>query len=111
MTLALVRYTREAYIDVYGHRHPAKRITRHVKRTHKKRTPKARRWYRPTIHMGWKKTQSASVRRELALEAHEGDELAAARALQSLANVSQDTTTKKLAAADAKHFFREHKKG
>jgi hypothetical protein len=34
-----------------------------------------------------------------------GDELATARALQALANVTTDTETAKLAKADADYFF------
>jgi len=43
-----------------------------------------------------------------ALKAHKGNELATARALQALANVTADTETAKLAKADADYFFAKH---
>ena len=72
------------------------------------RTPEAERWYHPTVETGWRKTDTAETRRRKALRAHGGDELAAARGLQSLANVTLDTATKRLARADALYFYRRH---
>ena len=69
------------------------------------RTPKSKQFYHPKVHMGWKKSQGAAIRRALALRAHKGDKLATARALQALANVTTDRETKQKARADAQFFF------
>src|SRR3972149_3491793 len=102
MSIALVKvssavYVRSAYIDRYGHRHPSTKIkrkgyTRKVKRAkgRARRTPRSQRWYGPKVHMGWKKSQTAKMRRQLALKSHK-NALSAARALQALANVTTDT--------------------
>ena len=55
--------------------------------------------------MNWHKEDSEETRRTNALKAHGGDELATARALQELANVTTDPETKKLAKVDADYFF------
>ena len=67
-------------------------------------------WYKPSVTSGWNKRDPAHLRRYRAKHAHKGDNLAAGRALQALANVTTDKTTKKLARADAQYFFDEHKK-
>lgn len=74
------------------------------------RTPKSQQFYHPKVHMGWKKTQSATERRRLALKAHKGDKLATARALLALSNVTTDALTKERAGADAMYFFNLHNK-
>ena len=70
-------------------------------------------WYKTpgskSKHTGWKKSYPAKKRRSLALKGHKS-ELSAARALQALANVTSDEPTKKAAQADAKYFYREHKR-
>lgn len=71
---------------------------------------KRRVWFNPQTEMGWQKTQPAKKRRRLALRAHGGDGLATARALQALANVSQDRMTRTVAASDARYFFALHKR-
>jgi hypothetical protein len=76
----------------------------------KGRTPKAKRWYEPSVEMDWGKGMGIKERRENALEAHGGDALATARALQALANVTTDPSTKAKAGADAKHFYALHRK-
>jgi hypothetical protein len=58
--------------------------------------------------MHWHKDQPTKMRRINALKAHEGDELATARALQALANVTTDIETTKLAKTDADYFFARH---
>lgn len=73
-------------------------------------TPQRERWFAPSVSMGWEKTQPTGVRRRLALKAHKGDKLATARALQALANVTTDRTTKKLARSDALYFFDLYRK-
>jgi hypothetical protein len=72
---------------------------------------KVEKWFSPSIIMGWRKEQSATTRRRLALKSHKSDKLATARALQSLANVTKDRITKKLARADALYFYALHNKG
>ena len=76
----------------------------------KGRTPKSRRWYKPTVEMGWEKDMPVGERRELALDAHGGDLLATARSLQALSNVTTDSSTKQKAGVDAKFFFGEYRK-
>jgi len=71
---------------------------------------KKEKWYKPTTKMGWKKSMGIEERRGLALDAHGGDYLATARALQALSNISTDATTSKKAAADAKYFYTQHRK-
>jgi len=73
------------------------------------RTPKARRWFEPSVETGWEKGMPASNRRRKVLRAHGGDELASARAMQALANVTTDRATRTAAQADANYFFRKHK--
>ena len=58
--------------------------------------------------MNWRKDEPAEVRRANALKAHNGNELATARALQALANVTTDPETAKLAKTDADYFFAKH---
>ena len=48
----------------------------------------------------------AKERRELVLEAYNGDYLTSARSKQALANVTRDQATKVAALADARYFFR-----
>ncbi len=61
---------------------------------------------------GWKKSQSAKVRRSKALASRpknrslKSRRLSAGRALIALSNVTRDRATKKKARADAKYFFR-----
>jgi hypothetical protein len=68
------------------------------------------RFYHPDVEMDWHKDDSAEVRRSHALEAHGGDKLATARALQALANVTTDDKTAELAKKDADYFFKRHQK-
>jgi len=58
--------------------------------------------------MNWHKDEPAEVRRANALKAHKGDELATARALQALSNVTTDPKTSKLVKTDADYFFARH---
>ena len=74
------------------------------------KTPQRERWFSPGVEMGWEKSQPTSTRRKLALNAHGGDKLATARALQALSNVTTDRVTKKLARSDALYFFEQHRK-
>jgi len=74
------------------------------------RTPKRKRWFRPSIETGWSKDLPMNLRRARTLRAHKQDKLATARSLNALANVTTDKRTERLARADAKYFFREHAK-
>ena len=73
------------------------------------RTPKAEQWYEPGVKTGWEKGQPESVRRAKVLKAHKGDELASARSMQALSNVSTDRETASKAGRDAKYFYRQHR--
>jgi hypothetical protein len=72
------------------------------------KTPESQKWYEHGAEMDWHKEMPESTRRSNALSAHGGDELATARALQALSNVTTDAETKKLAKADAEYFFAKH---
>ncbi len=68
-------------------------------------------WYHPKVtDTGWDKDLPADIRRALMLKAHGGDELAAARACQALANVTRDKETRELAARDADELFKMHER-
>jgi hypothetical protein len=73
------------------------------------KTPSGKKWYQHNVDMNWHKDEPADIRRANALAAHQGDELAAGRALQALANVTTDSATAALAKADADYFFAKHK--
>lgn len=67
-------------------------------------------WFDPQVETGWTKGMRMKERRRRVLKAHKGDELAAARSMQALANVTQDQQTRIKAKSDAEHFFRLHSK-
>jgi len=69
------------------------------------KTPDSEKFFHPRVKMNWHKDESAEVRRANALNAHHGNELATARALQELANVTTDVETARLAKIDADYFF------
>jgi len=73
------------------------------------KTPKSEQWFKPGVHTGWEKDQPESERRVKVLNAHGGNELASARAMQALANVTTDRETKRLAREDARYFYRIHR--
>jgi hypothetical protein len=62
-------------------------------------------WFRPKIHMGWKKNMPLEERRKLAYQAHGKNLLETARALLALSNVQQDAPTARQAGQDARFFF------
>jgi len=74
------------------------------------RTPKEEQWFEPKTHTGWEKEQSQKVRRAKVLKAHKGDELASARSMQTLANVSTDRDTARKASEDADYFYMLHRR-
>ncbi|APV43453.1 hypothetical protein Dform_00090 [Dehalogenimonas formicexedens] len=73
------------------------------------KTPESQQWYEHGTEMNWSKEMTAETRREHALKAHKGDELATGRALQALANVTTDYETRGKANSDADYFFSKHK--
>jgi hypothetical protein len=71
-------------------------------------------WYKPKVHSGWSKDLTPRGRRVKALKAHGKSYLATARSLMALSNVNSgkkgDKATMVRARADAKYFYRMHKK-
>lgn len=71
-------------------------------------------WYKPKVHSGWSKHMTPRGRRVKALRSHKRDYLATARSLQALANVNAgkkgDKQTARLAALDARYFYKMHEK-
>lgn len=60
--------------------------------------------------LGWRKDMGQAKRREAALDSRKNNPLKAARALNSLANVTTDPETRRRARADANYFFRLHQR-
>jgi hypothetical protein len=104
---AQIKVTRKAYVRKDGT--VVKGASYYTKDKGKPgKTPESEKWYEHNVEMNWHKDEPAEVRRANALKAHKGDELAAARALQALANVTTDAETTKLAKVDADYFFAKH---
>ncbi len=102
-----IKVTRKSYVRKDGT--AVKGTTYYTKDKGKPgKTPETAKWYEHSVRMNWHKDEPAGERRANALKAHEGDELATARALQALANVTTDAETAKLAKADADYFFAKH---
>jgi len=78
-------------------------------RFNKQMGPQSNKWFSPKVKMDWHKDMPLGERRQNALDAHNGDTLATGRALQALANVSQDKQTVIEATKDAKYFFRQNR--
>lgn len=75
--------------------------------------PKAKtkeRWFQAGAPLNWRKDSSQAQRRRAALSSRRGNLLATGRALNALANVTQDKETQTKARADAKYFFARYKK-
>ena len=105
--MAQIKVTRKSYVRKNGT--VVKSTTYYTEDKGKPgKTPESEKFYHPRVEMHWHKDQSAEVRRANALKAHNGNELATARALQALANVTTDAETAKLAKTDAHYFFLEH---
>ena len=74
-----------------------------------------RKWFKPKEHTGWKKTQSAVIRRRKVMSATDKRKslhdryIEAGRKMQALANVTKDRETRKKARQDANYFFRKAK--
>jgi hypothetical protein len=102
--MAQIKVTRKSYVRKDGTR--VKAATYHIKDRGKPgKTPASEKWYEHNVEMNWHKDEPAEVRRANALNAHKGDKLATARALQALANVTTDAKTAGLAKSDADYFF------
>jgi len=106
-------HTRRAYLRKDGARVKATRVKASTFRTEDKgapgKTPKEKQWFEPQVETGWRKDDSEPIRRAKVLDAHKGDELASARALGALANVTTDRETRSRARADAKYFYKLHR--
>jgi hypothetical protein len=75
-----------------------------VKKKNKKNGSK---WFSPSSKpLNWCKKDSQSKRRRYALAARKGDFLATARALQALANITEDNQTRRLSQGDSKYFLK-----
>lgn len=70
---------------------------------------KVEKWFEAGESLGWRKDDAMGKRRRIALKNRKGDKLATARALQSLANVTQDSETARKASADAQYFYRQYR--
>lgn len=113
LTVKRKGHTRRAYLREDGTRVDATKVepsTFSIKDRGKPgRTPKRKRWFDPQVETGWKKTQPESERRVNVQMAHGGDELASARAMQALANITTDRETKRVARSDARYFYWLHR--
>lgn len=71
------------------------------------------RWFQAATEgsrpLGWRKDMGQRQRIALAVKNRRGDTLAAARALNALANVTTDTETKRKARADASYLYKVHR--
>lgn len=67
---------------------------------------------KPLYNLGWKKTQSAGVRRRKALASRpsgwnlDKKRFSSAKALTALSNATTDRRTKELAKKDAEYFYK-----
>jgi len=106
-----LRVSRKAYTRKDGTR--VKATTYKIKdRGARGRTPKAKRWFEPSVETGWEADMPMIKRRRLALRAHKGNELATARGLLALSNVQKriNPVVSRKARSDADYFFARHKK-
>ena len=113
ITVTREAHPRRAYLREDGVRVKSVKVEASTFRTEDKgqpgKTPENKQWFDPQVETGWEKSQSEGIRRVKVLDAHKGDELASARAMQALANVSTDRETSKKARSDAKYFYRIHR--
>lgn len=73
-------------------------------------TKATEKFFHPDRKLNWHKDDSQKIRRQKALNSRHSSFLKAGRALQALANVSNDSETARKAKADATFFFAQHKK-
>jgi len=81
-----------------------------ITKAQRRRAKRTGKFYEHGKSLGWSKDDSQAKRRAAALKSRNGDALKAARALNSLANVTTDYETKRKARADAIYFFNLHKR-
>ena len=105
-------HTRKAYLREDGTRVVGSEVSSSTFRTKDRgkpgRTPKEEQWFESQVPTGWDKDHPEAARRVKVLSSHGGDELASARAMQAIANVTTDRETKIEARADARYFYRIH---
>lgn len=106
-------HTRRAYLRKDGTRVKSAQIAQSTFKTkdtgHPGRTPKKEQWFEPQVETGWEKGQPLPERRQNVLRAHGGNELASARSMQALANVTTDNETRREARADARYFYKRNR--
>ena len=102
--MAKIKVTRKSYVRKDGTE--VKGTTYYTQDKGKPgKTPEREKFFTPGVKMNWHKDLAEEVRRKNALQAHGGDALATARALQELSNVTTDPETKRLTKLDADYFF------
>ena len=113
LTVKRKAHTRRAYLREDGARVKSVKVSASTYKMEDKgqpgKTPQDKRWFEPQVDTGWRKDDNEPIRRVKVLDAHKGDELASARAMQALSNVSTDRETSGKARSDAKYFYRIHK--
>jgi hypothetical protein len=67
-------------------------------------------WFEAGKSLNWHKDDSQQTRRRAALKSRRGNYLKTARALLSIANVSQDKETARKSKADSEYFFMMHRR-
>jgi len=67
-------------------------------------------WFKPGKPTGWRKEDTQTQRRRVALASHKGNLLSTARSLQALSNVTTDGETRRKSHADAQYFYALYKK-
>ena len=72
---------------------------------------KVEKWFEPSERStGWSKLDPPATRRHKVLKSRWNNPLKAARAMQSLSNVTKDPTTARLAGQDARYFYDLYRK-
>ena len=71
---------------------------------------KVEKWFEPGEPTNWRKADSQATRIRKLVKSRDGDVLASARAMQQLANISQDKETARKAKADATLLFSRYRK-
>ena len=66
-------------------------------------------WFEAGKSLNWRKEDTQTQRRRVALASRKGKLLPTARALQALANVTTDSETRRKAHADAQYFYALYK--
>lgn len=66
-------------------------------------------WFEKGKPTGWRKEDTQTQRRRVALASHKGKLLPTARSLMALSNMTQDLETRRKARADAQYFYALYK--